>query len=193
MPAGSHTITLNDTTHGSISVSEPYAAADDTVVVTVTADDDYVLSSLKYSYDGGAVENTIVNQGGVYSFTMPDDDVTITATFSEAPTQTGLLLSATGDKNSGDYNDYDLVDVLGDIVLLVDYAEVGTGEIVNNMILPTEPGNIYVQFSMCEGYKLLGIYFKNSNVMIDGNGDWGCAEFDVQEGDTALVLVVRPN
>ena len=193
VPAGSHTITLNDTTHGSISVSEPYAAADDTVVVTVTADDDYVLSTLKYSYDGGAVENNIVEQGGVYSFTMPDDDVTITATFSEAPTQTGLQLSATGDKNSGDYNDYDLVDVLGDIVLLVDYAEVGTGEIVNNMILPTEPGNIYVQFSMCEGYKLLGIYFKNSNVMIDGNGDWGSAEFEVEEGDTDLVLVVRPN
>ena len=159
----------------------------------MTADDDYVLSSLKYSYDGGAVENTIVNQGGVYSFTMPDDDVTITATFSEAPTQTGLLLSATGDKNSGDYNDYDLADVIFNIVLLVDYAEVGTGEIVNNMILPTEPGNIYVQFSMCEGYKLLGIYFKNSNVMIDGNGDWGAAEFEVEEGDTALVLVVRPN
>ena len=193
VPAGSHTITLNDTTHGSISVSEPYAAADDTVVVTVTADDDYVLSSLKYSYDGGAVENTIVNQGGVYSFTMPDDDVTITATFSEAPTQTGLQLSATGDKNSGDYNDYDLADVIMNIVLLVDYSEVSAGEIVNNMILPTEPGDIYVQFSMCEGYKLLGIYFKNSNVMIDGNGDWGCAEFDVQEGDTALVLVVRPN
>ena len=193
VPAGSHTITLNDTTHGSISVSEPYAAADDTVVVTVTADDDYVLSTLKYSYDGGAVENNIVEQGGVYSFTMPDDDVTITAVFAEAPTSTGLQLSATGDKNSGDYNDYDLVDVLGDIVLLVDYAEVATGEIVNNMILPTEPGDIYVQFSMCEGYKLLGIYFKNSNVMIDGNGDWGCAEFDVQEGDTALVLVVRPN
>ena len=193
VPAGSHTITLNDTTHGSISVSEPYAAADDTVVVTVTADDDYVLSSLKYSYDGGAVENNIVKQGDVYSFTMPDDDVTITATFSEAPTQTGLQLSATGDKNSGDYNDYDLADVIMNIVLLVDYSEVSAGEIVNNMILPTEPGDIYVQFSMCEGYKLLGIYFKNSNVMIDGNGDWGCAEFDVQEGDTALVLVVRPN
>ena len=191
VPAGSHTITLNDTTHGSISVSEPYAAADDTVVVTVTPDDNYVLSTL--TYNDGQDNYNIVAQGGVYSFTMPDDDVTITATFSEAPTQTGLLLSATGDKNSGDYNDYDLVDVLGDIVLLVDYAEVGTGEIVNNMILPTEPGNIFVQFSMCEGYKLLGIYFKNSNVMIDGNGDWGCAEFDVQEGDTALVLVVRPN
>ena len=193
VPAGSHTITLNDTTHGSISVSEPYAAADDTVVVTVTADDDYVLSTLKYSYDGGAVENNIVEQGGVYSFTMPDDDVTITATFSEAPTQTGLQLSATGDKNSGDYNDYDLADVIMNIVLLVDYSEVSAGEIVNNMILPTEPGDIYVQFNMREEYKLLGIYFKNSNVMIDGNGDWGAAEFEVEEGDTALVLVVRPN
>ena len=193
VPAGSHTITLNDTTHGSISVSEPYAAADDTVVVTVTADDDYVLSTLKYSYDGGAVENNIVEQGGVYSFTMPDDDVTITATFSEAPTQTGLQLSATGDKNSGDYNDYDLADVIMNIVLLVDYSEVSAGEIVNNMILPTEPGDIYVQFNMREEYKLLGIYFKNSNVMIDGNGDWGAAEFEVEEGDTDLVLVVRPN
>ena len=193
VPAGSHTITLNDTTHGSISVSEPYAAADDTVVVTVTADDDYVLSTLKYSYDGGAVENNIVEQGGVYSFTMPDDDVTITATFSEAPTQTGLQLSATGDKNSGDYNDYDLADVIMNIVLLVDYSEVSAGEIVNNMILPTEPGDIYVQFNMREEYKLLGIYFKNSNVMIDGNGDWGSAEFEVEEGDTDLVLVVRPN
>ena len=194
VPAGSHTITLNDTTHGSISVSEPYAAADDTVVVTVTADDYYVLSTLKYSYDGGAVENNIVEQGGVYSFTMPDDDVTITATFSEAPTQTGLQLSATGDKNSGDYNDYDLVDVLYEIVFLVDYSEVATGEISNNMILPTEPGSeIYVQFNMREEYKLLGIYFKNSNVMTDGNGDCGSAEFEVEEGDTDLVLVVRPN
>ena len=178
--------------HGSVSANKSRAAAESTVSVTVTPDEDYILNTLQYTTDGEHYTD-ISENNGAYSFVMPDADVTITATFSEAPAQSGLLLSATGDKNSGDYNDYNLADVIIDIYLVVNEQAVSPGEIVNGMILPTGTGHVYVEFYMNETYKLMGIYFKNSNVMIEGDAYWGCAEFDVQEGDTALVLVVKPN
>lgn len=84
MPSGSHNVTLNSTTHGSISCSMPWAAAGDTVGITVAPDENYVLYTLEYSFTdeyGGLSVFGIYEQNGVYSFEMPDSDVEITATF----------------------------------------------------------------------------------------------------------------
>ncbi|MBR1746862.1 MAG: hypothetical protein IJ735_01465 [Clostridia bacterium] len=65
--------------HGNVSCDKAAAFAEDIVVVTVTPDEDYALYTLKYS--DGQAEYEIYEQDGVYSFEMPDSDVTITAMF----------------------------------------------------------------------------------------------------------------
>jgi|GEM_PF-3766431 len=90
MPSGSHNITLNDTTHGSISCSMPWAAVGDDVVVSVTPDENYVLYTLKYS--DGQSEYEIYEQNGFYSFEMPDSDVEITAVFRKDLDYDNLVL-----------------------------------------------------------------------------------------------------
>lgn len=66
---------------GDITISPATAAAGDTVTVTVTPDgtNTTVAVSATQDSDGSAVT---VNGSGPYTFTMPADDVTVTATFS---------------------------------------------------------------------------------------------------------------
>ena len=191
MPAGSHTITLRDTSHGSISVTAPWASANDTVVVTVSPDEEYVLHALRYTTDGEKYTD-IVAHGGVYSFVMPDGDVDIEATFREAPAAVGLQLSVCGDKFNGDMSDYNVVDVVNGIYMDVNEAAVECGEIVNDMILPTGTGTVHFVVLLNDGYELLGIYFRNEDVSYYNSGWYGEAVFEVEEGINDLVLMVMP-
>lgn len=73
------TVNCPQAEHGNVSCDKAAAFAEDIVVVTVTPDEDYALYTLKYS--DGQAEYEIYAQDGVYSFEMPDSDVTITAMF----------------------------------------------------------------------------------------------------------------
>ncbi len=73
------TVNCPQAEHGNVSCDKAAAFAEDIVVVTVTPDEDYALYTLKYS--DGQAEYEIYEQDGVYSFEMPDSDVTITAMF----------------------------------------------------------------------------------------------------------------
>jgi len=73
------TVNCPQAEHGNVSCDKAAAFAEDIVVVTVTPDEGYTLYTLQYS--DGQAEYEIDEQDGVYSFAMPDSDVTITATF----------------------------------------------------------------------------------------------------------------
>ena len=63
--------------NGSVSVSKTEAKEGDTVTITVTPDEGYGLSELNVSYSDGSQQVTVNNK----SFTMPDSDVNVQATF----------------------------------------------------------------------------------------------------------------
>ena len=71
-----YTITKSKMTNGSVTVAAT-AKMGETVSLTVTPGTGYELETLKYN------DNNITATEGVYSFTMPADDVTITATFKK--------------------------------------------------------------------------------------------------------------
>ncbi len=72
-------ITIADgITHGAISADRTAALEGTKVTVTVSADTGYELSKLAYNS-----ANEITSSDGEYSFSMPSEDVTLSATFSE--------------------------------------------------------------------------------------------------------------
>ena len=75
-----HTITADGgIANGSVTVSREKAVMGDTVTVTPTADDGYFVKSVKYN------GTNITPADGVYSFEMPNEDVTVTAEFTDTP------------------------------------------------------------------------------------------------------------
>ena len=79
-----HGIAVEDCGNGSVIASKAQAMREDKVVVTATPDPGYSVESVYY-YENGNSDNktpiTVVN--GEYSFSMPDTNVTVGATFKE--------------------------------------------------------------------------------------------------------------
>ncbi len=79
-PPTYYAITIsNNITHGTVTASAQSAAAGETITVDAIPDDNYVLSSLTYSYAGANPVNIMQTM----LFVMPSSDVTINATFTE--------------------------------------------------------------------------------------------------------------
>lgn len=102
--------------NGSVTCDRDEAGEDDTVILTVTPDDGYVLETLTVTTDGGTPSGapkhaprranieTKLGENGTYTFMMPADDVTVTATFKH-DSATGLEeIEATMPKSSVRYN-----------------------------------------------------------------------------------------
>ena len=75
-------ITYANAEHGTIS-GEAIAYDGSTVTVTVTPDENYLLETLTYT--DGDTEKTISEENGIYTFTVPVNDTTVTATFIAKP------------------------------------------------------------------------------------------------------------
>ncbi len=76
-------ITVNDTEHGSITTSpNATAASGSTVTVTITPDEWYDLATLTV-VDANGSPITVNGDGNTRTFTMPESNVTISATFVE--------------------------------------------------------------------------------------------------------------
>lgn len=75
-----HSVTVDSSniTHGSINVDKPNPYEGDTVTVTATPDSGYVLDTVTFNGKSAKVV------GNKATFTMPDEDVTVTATFRRA-------------------------------------------------------------------------------------------------------------
>lgn len=82
-PAPVFTVTVVDTVNGSVFATPRQAYATDTVTLTVTPDEGCVLTALSYTPDGGEPVE-IFPTDGVYSFIMPEANVTVTAVFKRS-------------------------------------------------------------------------------------------------------------
>lgn len=78
-------ITISDTENGETSVTPKDAEKGDSVVITATPEEGYVLESLIVSDREGARIELTENEDGTWSFIMPDGEVTVTAVFGEEP------------------------------------------------------------------------------------------------------------
>ena len=76
-----HTITIHDSDYGSVSYGRNGARTGKTVNLVVTPDEGYLLDALDVR-DGGDNKIDLIGT----TFTMPDSDVTVTATFKESHT-----------------------------------------------------------------------------------------------------------
>lgn len=84
-----HSVTVDSSniTNGSIKVDKPNPYEGDTVTVTATPDSGYVLETVTFN---GKSANVVGNKA---TFTMPDKDVTVTATFRQAKKYTVTIAS----------------------------------------------------------------------------------------------------
>lgn len=106
-----YTVTVNKATNGTVTADKETAAAGDTVTLTVEADETMysqaVLAEdgLKVADSKGAAVACTAGADGTYTFTMPADNVTVTATFEivaygveVAPTEHGSVTFEGGKK-----------------------------------------------------------------------------------------------
>lgn len=82
----SYEISVAQPDNGSVAVDK-YATEGETVTITATPDDGYMLDTLSVIAGGKELEVTD-NGDGTYSFTMPSGKVSITAAFAEEPSTT---------------------------------------------------------------------------------------------------------
>lgn len=105
--AGAYTITAPGTiTGGSVTANKSTSDGNETITLTVTPDTGYELTSLTYTPEGGSA-TAITATGGVYSFTMPTANVTISATF------TPISYTLTRSSNSLTMGDVKITDASG--------------------------------------------------------------------------------
>lgn len=76
-----HKISALPADGGSLTLSQPFAAAGQTVSVTATPDDGYALSALSVRSESGAEISLAEKSDGRRSFTMPDENVVVDAEF----------------------------------------------------------------------------------------------------------------
>ena len=88
--AARYTVTVEAAEHGTVSADKTEVRDGDTVTLTVTPDAGYEVDTV--SVNG----TTITPAGGVYSFVMPEADVTVTATFKAIPAAAPSISEATG-------------------------------------------------------------------------------------------------
>ena len=106
-----YTITVEETENGSVTASEETACAGDGITLTVTPTSGY------------EVESVLVNDAALdaYVFTMPTEDVRITASFV-CPHSSYTLSGWTWDADYGSATAAFVCDVCGDTVTLTDWA-----------------------------------------------------------------------
>ena len=79
-----HTISYGSTTNGSFTTAPTSASSGDTVTVVATPSTGYQVYSVTYTPSGGSETACTHGSGNTYTFTMPDKNVTVNATFSPA-------------------------------------------------------------------------------------------------------------
>ena len=180
-------IHLNSGVQGSMNAiprnNEAYS--DTTVQIVVNADEDYAIKSLtvKNDTDGETIETTLKSQDGqtsIYEFTMPESDVTVTATYHKKATNGYYLIGTHGwavnsedNINMIDGNDkfVDDLSVSGQMMLTIDLQEgqsFKVVKVVNGAIDTWFPnGSDYTVDSAHAGSCV--IYFRPNR---DGNSDW---------------------
>lgn len=92
--AQTYTVTTSDCSNGTLTIAPNTAEAGTEVKVTATPNVGYEVESVTASQENGtAVGLTAGTESGVYTFTMPASNVTVSATFKEAaPAEAGKIV-----------------------------------------------------------------------------------------------------
>ena len=92
--AQTYTVTTSDCSNGTLTVAPNTAEAGTEVKVTATPNEEYEVESVTASQENStAVDLTAGTESGVYTFTMPASNVTVSATFKEAvPAEAGKIV-----------------------------------------------------------------------------------------------------
>lgn len=94
-PVGqTYTVTTSNCSNGTLTVTPNTAEAGTEVKVTATPNEGYEVESVTASQENStAVDLTAGTESGVYTFTMPASNVTVSATFKEAvPAEAGKIM-----------------------------------------------------------------------------------------------------
>lgn len=90
-----YSVTIGETTNGQISVSSTEVTAGTTVTITATPSQGHKFSGITVTgADGSSIETS--GTGNTRTFTMPSQDVTVNATFTEIETVVATITSNTG-------------------------------------------------------------------------------------------------
>ena len=92
--AQTYTVTTSNCSNGTLTVAPNTAEAGTEVKVTATPNEGYEVESVTASQENStAVDLTAGTESGVYTFTMPASNVTVSATFKEAaPAEAGKIV-----------------------------------------------------------------------------------------------------
>ncbi len=83
-----HNVTVTDgVTNGTVTVDKAAAESGDTVTLTATPDSGFALGTVTVTGTSGTVSTS--GTGNTRTFTMPDEDVTVSATFTQPVAQVG--------------------------------------------------------------------------------------------------------
>ena len=84
-----HTITISETEGGKVEANKTTAIKGETITLVVTPDENYQLESITVTTEGGATIMTSTTEENTYTFIMPDENVTVSATFTKMEEQPG--------------------------------------------------------------------------------------------------------
>ena len=103
---GVHSITaVYNNSDGDVVVSPTMAAADEQVTVTVQPVAGKAVDSISYSYGSTTGQALSGGEGGVYTFSMPGEDTTVSVTFKDAAKEPIAYVDEDGNsKNCTDYS-----------------------------------------------------------------------------------------
>ena len=147
-------VTVNPSDHGTVTSDQATAAKGTTVTLTVTPEKGYGLNSLTVTDS----DNQSIEVSNDYTFTMPDDDVTVTADFKALEqTLNASLYGAQYGSYTVKVNDGEAVSVSGNGS--TEITGVKTGDSITVTFSPAENGRIdefyYSYFEDGTSYKEL--------------------------------------
>lgn len=91
-----YTVTTAAPEHGTLGADVAQAIQGETVTLTVEPAEGYAIGSVSYTVASGAPQTITADENGVYSFAMPEGDVTVTAAFITEWAHLDTLLNAGG-------------------------------------------------------------------------------------------------
>ncbi len=104
VPVAKYTVTISSgMTNGSVTADKTNAAKDETVTLTISPASGYKLDTLAVTAEGGA-SVAVSGTGNSRTFTMPAQDVTVSATFSPARPSSPYTVTGSQEINSTSYD-----------------------------------------------------------------------------------------
>ncbi len=167
------TVKVNGASTSPVSVGEGA-----TVTVTVTPASGYELTALTYTPEGGSATAITKDANGAYTFTMPTENVTVAATFTQLPPLTVTPTTAGVTLTASDY-EYDTTNG----VLKIKSATAMT--IANSAPATATTHHIVVAGGVSADLTLAGVNIDTSS-LTDANA---CAALDIESQSTGYVTI----